>query len=260
MSLVARSRLRLPRPTILWTISVAWGLAVVAEVSGHGAALHHDALIEGGLPFAAALGLFLVAWQVMIAAMMLPSTLPVIKLFNHMAGGQPEAARERAAFVAGYVAVWSAFGALAFTGDLGVHRTADTWPWLAGHSWLIAGGTFVLAGAFQFSSLKQRCLLECCHPAAFLLRHYRRGSGAALRTGVRYGLSCLGSCWALMFVAFAAGVANLAWMAIFTLIMIFEKTSPAGNRAAGPVGVGLSALGVLIIIHPVWLPPVFATV
>lgn len=260
MSHAAPARRRLPSPTILWAITAAWGLALVAEVSGHGAALHHDKLIEGGLPFAAALGLFVVAWQVMIAAMMLPSSLPVIRLFNHMATGQLRVARVRAAFVAGYAAVWTVFGALAFIGDLGIHRTVDSWPWLAAHSWLIAGGTFVLAGAFQFSSLKDRCLRECRHPAAFLLRHYRRGGGAALRIGARHGLACLGCCWALMLVAFAAGVANLAWMAIFTFIMVFEKTGPAGNRAAKPLGVGLLALGALVILHPVWLPPVFATV
>ena len=61
-------------PTVAGAIAVAWALAVGAEISGRGAALHRDALIEGKLPYALALVLFLVAWQAMIAAMMVPST------------------------------------------------------------------------------------------------------------------------------------------------------------------------------------------
>jgi hypothetical protein len=49
-------------PTVLGTIAAAWALAVGAEISGRGSALHHDALIEGKVPYALALVLFLVAW------------------------------------------------------------------------------------------------------------------------------------------------------------------------------------------------------
>src|SRR5262245_65436737 len=66
------------RVPVVVAIAVAWVLAVVAEATGDGAKLHHDALIHGTLPTWAALSLFLVAWQAMIAAMMLPSSLPMI--------------------------------------------------------------------------------------------------------------------------------------------------------------------------------------
>jgi hypothetical protein len=66
------------------------------------------------------------------------------------------------------------------------------------HDALLGRGTPSLAGAFQFSSLKDRCLTECRHPAAYLLRHYRRGPRAAFRLGWGHGLYCLGCCWALM--------------------------------------------------------------
>jgi predicted metal-binding membrane protein len=257
-SAAAPSRTRPIASPIVWAIAGAWLLAVVAEVSGHGAALHHDTLIEGGLPFWAALALFLVAWQAMTVAMMLPSSLPMVRLFNRMAAGQPHAARAQGAFLGGYAVVWTAFGAFAFISDLGIHRGVDNWPWLAAHSWLIAGGTLVLAGAFQFSSLKEQCLRSCRHPAAFLLRYYRRGTEAALRTGLRHGAFCLGCCWALMLVAFAAGVANLAWMAAFTAIMVFEKTGPRGDRGAEPIGLGLLVLGAVVLVHPPWLGSVFA--
>ena len=256
----ARLRTRLPNPTIVWAIAGAWLLAVVAEASGHESALHHDTLIEGGLAFWAALALFLVAWQVMIAAMMLPSSLPFIRLFARTAAQQPHATQARLAFLGGYTLVWTVFGALAFSFDLGVHRSVDHWAWLSQHTFLIAGGTFVLAGAFQFSSLKSRCLQVCRHPGAFLLRYYRRGTGEALRIGLRHGVFCLGCCWALMLVAFAAGVANLAWMAAFAALMVYEKTSPNGDRAATPIGFALLAVGILVLFHPAWLPTALTSV
>jgi predicted metal-binding membrane protein len=256
--LAARRALRLPHPAILCAIAGAWLLAIAAEVSGRGAALHHDSLIEGGPAFPVALVIFALAWQVMIVAMMLPSSLPAIRLFYRMATAQPRATSARTAFVGGYALVWTVFGIAAFTFDLGVHRTVDSWPWLSDRSWFIAGATLILAGAFQFSPLKDQCLTVCRHPAAFMLRYYRRGVGAALRTGIRHGMFCAGCCWALMLVAFAAGVANLVWMAAFTAVMIVERTWAEGDGITAPVGVALITIGALVFVHPVGLPPVFA--
>jgi len=67
-------------PLIFAAIAGAWVLAIVAQVSGSGKLVHHDTLIEGGLPFWVALLLFVLAWQAMIAAMMLPSSLPLLAL------------------------------------------------------------------------------------------------------------------------------------------------------------------------------------
>lgn len=258
MITAARLRAGLPRPPLLWLIGGAWGLAVLAHVTGSESGLHHHRLAEGGLPLGAALGLFLVAWQLHVAAMMLPSSLPLITLFRRAAAAQPNPGRVEAAFLAGYAAVWGGFGALAFAGDSVIHWGVHRWGWLAGRSWLIGGGVLVLAGLFQYSGLKERCLKECRHPAAYLLKHYRRGVPAAFRMGRDHGLFCLGCCWGLMLVMFAAGIANLAWMAPLALVMFFEKTGPGGERAVVPIGVGLLVLGGLVLAHPAWLPPLFA--
>ena len=83
--------------------------------------MHHDALIEGKLPYALALVLFLVAWQAMVAAMMVPSSLPLVRLFANAAAAQPRPRAAMAAFLGGYALVWTAFGWLAFVGDTMVH-------------------------------------------------------------------------------------------------------------------------------------------
>jgi predicted metal-binding membrane protein len=112
----------LPHPLLVWAIAAAWAVAVAAEVSGREQVLHHDALAQGGLTPWAALGLFLLAWQLMVAAMMLPASLPLIRLFDRVAANQPRPLRAKGAFLGGYTAVWTGFGAAAFVGDLGIHR------------------------------------------------------------------------------------------------------------------------------------------
>lgn len=245
---VARPGARAPRP-VLVAIAAGWTLAVAAELTGTAGTLHHDALIEGGPPLWAGLLLFLLAWQAMVAAMMLPSSLPLIRLFQAVSGTQEHPERARGAFIAGYAAVWTGFGALAFLGDAAVHRTVDAVPWLHERPWLIAGGVLTLAGAFQFSELKEQCLSKCRMPAPYLMARYRRGAGAGFRLGAGHGLYCLGCCWALMLVMFAAGVASLIWMALLTGVMIHEKTRPLGARAVPVTGVALLGTASLVLMY-----------
>jgi predicted metal-binding membrane protein len=254
-ALVARRRLA--SPVILIAIGIAWTLAVVAQATGREHALHHDALTHSTLPLWAALLVFLVAWQAMIIAMMIPSSLPLVGVFNRAAAAQPRPELVKAAFFGGYAVVWSAFGAIAFLGDIGIHRLVHASPWLQQRPWVIAGGTLFIAGLFQFSDLKDACLTECRHPGPFFMSRYRRGPAAAFKMGRDHGLFCLGCCWALMLVGFGAGVANLWWMAALTAIMVYEKTGRDGDRGVVPIGVGLIALGALVLAHPSWLPPGF---
>lgn len=241
-------------PAVLVAIAVAWALALAAQATGRGRLLGHDELIHSGLPLWAALGVHLLAWQVMVAAMMLPSSLPLVRLFATVSRNQERPGVAMSAFLAGYAVVWSVFGALAFLGDALLHDTVEATPWLATHPAVIGGGVLALAGAFQFSSLKDRCLKECRHPGGFLLPRYRRGTRAAFRLGRQHGLFCLGCCWAIMLVGFAAGVANLWWMAALTALMVFEKTGREGQRGVRPIGLGLIALGILMLAEPAALP------
>ena len=240
---------------VLVAIALAWLVSIAAETSGRAVLLNHGALIEG-TPFHAppplwlALPLFLMAWQVMVVAMMLPSSLPMIRVFRVAADRQPRAATVRRAFLGGYLAVWAGFGAVAFVWDVGIHRMVDHTPWLSAHPWVIAGSALGLAGLFQFSALKDKCLSECRHPGAFLLQHYRRGVGEAFTFGRKHGLFCLGCCWALMLVMFAAGVANLWWMAALGAVMFYEKAGRHGERITPYVGVALLGLAALVLIHP----------
>jgi predicted metal-binding membrane protein len=224
---------------VLALIAGGWALALAAELSGEGAGLHHDALIGDGTSLWLSAILAVAAWQTMTAAMMLPSSLPMVRLFAVTSRLQRRRRRVVTAFLGGYFAVWTAFALAAFLGDAAMHAAVDRWTWLAAHDNLIGAAVLATAGAFQFTALKDRCLTQCRHPGAYLISHYRRGARGALSVGAGHGLYCLGCCWALMLVMFAVGVASLFWMGLLTALMVYEKTARAGVRAVSPAGVVL---------------------
>ncbi len=235
-------------------IAFAWGIAILAQVTGSATLLHHHTLIERGPPAETALLLFIAAWLIMTGAMMLPSSLPLMRMFAFVSAGQPNAPAVLAAFVGGYVLIWSLFGVLAFGGDVVLHRTVDHTPWLAARPWLIGGAVLALAGIYQFTPLKDRCLRVCRLPGNFLMQHYRRGVQSAFALGRRHGFFCVGCCWALMLIGFAAGFASLWWMAALTALMVYEKTARRGLRAVPLAGIVLLVWSAVVFAQPAWLP------
>ena len=246
-------------PLLMGVIGLAWLLAIGAELTGQVAWVHHHRLLVDGVAVWASLALFLVAWQVHIAAMMLPSTLPMVGLFNRASAGQRYPGLARIGFLGGYLAVWTLFGLVALVGGALLERVTLHWHWLLHHPEWLAGGVLVLAGAFQFSSLKERCLDKCRQPRAFLLNHYRQGMAGGFALGARHGLFCLGCCWALMLVMFVVGIANLAWMAPLAALMLVEKVARHGRRIVRPTGAALMLLGLLVVMDPAWLPSLIPT-
>lgn len=239
---------------VLAAIAAAWALALMAEATGRGRLVQHDVLLAADMPFGLTLLVFLLAWQAMVAAMMLPSSLPLIGLFARTSAMQDHPRRALLAFLGGYALVWGAFGWAALVGDAVFHAAVERLPVLAARPSLVAGAVLVAAGAFQFTGLKDRCLTQCRNPGAFLLARYRRGARAAFRVGREHGLSCLGCCWALMLVLFALGMASLAWMAVLMGLTVLEKTAPWGARLVPVTGAVLLAWGALVAVHPPWLP------
>ncbi len=232
-------------PVLAAAIGGAWIIAVVAEATGTGPLLHHHALIQGGPPLWVALPLFLVAWQVMIAAMMLPASLPAFRAFEAVSRLQSRPRLAMAAFLGACAVVWTVFGWLAFMGDIGLHQVVDATPWLGTRPWLIEAGVVAIAGAYQFAPNKRRGLAACRHPMGPATTAPVPGSGA-FRLGLEHGFACLGSSWALMLVMFAAGFANLSWMVALTGVMVYETTGRHGQRAASVAGVVLLLLALLV--------------
>jgi predicted metal-binding membrane protein len=111
----------------------------------------------------------------------------------------------------------------------------------------VAGGLLVLAGLFQWTPLKQRCLAGCRTPIGFLATEWRAGPEGALVMGLRHGAYCLGCCWAIMTLLFVFGVMNLlAIIGIATLVAV-EKLLPHGDKLSKIGGIMLVGWGLLLI-------------
>jgi predicted metal-binding membrane protein len=191
----------------------------------------------------------LVMWWVMMIAMMIPSAAPMILLYARVfrqaqARGQfSTALAPTGSFAAGYLACWLGFSALATALQFALERAGlvhGAWMWST-NRWLTAG-LLIVAGLFQMTPLKGVCLAQCRSPATFLAQHWHSGHGGAFRLGVSHGAYCLGCCWALMLLLFAAGIMNLVWIAGLAILVLIERLAPFGARMA-PLTAALLAAG-----------------
>jgi predicted metal-binding membrane protein len=182
-------------------------------------------------------------WSIMMVAMMLPTATPTILRVASGAEGVSTAAF----FTIGYLIVWMIFSAVATTAQWAfdfAHMLSDT---MAIRSGVAAGLIVVAAGIYQLTPLKHNCLRRCCSSKNLLGDDQNRIPSAALRTGLTYGVSCLGCCWALMCLLFVVGVMNIFWIAAIAVLMLAEKTLPWGLRIARVTAVGLIGWGSVAI-------------
>jgi predicted metal-binding membrane protein len=149
-------------------------------------------------------------------------------------------------FLLGYLIVWTGFSAAATFLQWGLHSASLLSTEMVRATPLIGGFLLILAGAFQFSQLKNACLTHCRTPVGFIMTEWKEGNRGALQMGIKHGYYCVGCCWLLMALLFVAGVMNLLWMAIITAFVLIEKIVPAGDRFG-------RYAGVLFMIWGVWL-------
>jgi predicted metal-binding membrane protein len=196
------------------------------------------------------------AWTLMIAAMMLPTTLPILEMFRRIVIGRVDRSRLVALVILGYLAAWMGFGLLAHTLDELLHAVAEYAPWLAVNGWVVGAAIVLIAGVFQFSALKYRCLDKCHTPFGFIVERWRgqAPSREALRLGFDHGLFCIGCCWALMLLMFVVGMGSIGWMLALAGVMAAEKNLPGGKRLSAPLGVALIAwAGAIVAVNAGWI-------
>ncbi len=237
-----------------WAALWAWALSPYARYLEHGdwtargpVALLCSA-IPGGTVLVPAL-LAGLAWFLMTTAMMLPTTLPLFDAFNRLTRQRPDHGRLLALLGLGYLAAWGAFGVAAHVLHSLLLAWIDSIPVLAWNAWLVGTATLALAGAFQFSRLKYRCLEKCRTPLGFVIEHWRGRQQAwqAFALGAHHGLFCVGCCWALMLLMFVVGAGNPGWMLALAALMAIEKNVPWGRRISAPLGVALLAGAALML-------------
>ena len=221
--------------------AVAWLSLAVWSASPWARYLHHDGVSGSSFGLPLEVALFTAGWLLMIVAMMLPSSVPLVLVFAGVVARRPASGRLVALLIAGYLSIWTLFGAAAWVLDRGIHAAVDAWPWLAEHPQLIIGTTLLVAGLWQFSPLRDRCLDECRSPLGFIVNRWQAQSlrRESFLMGVAHGAFCVGCCWSLMLVMFGVGLGSVTAMLVLGAITAVEKNLPWGRRLTRPLGVVL---------------------
>ena len=229
----------------LYLVYMAWGMANMDQPA---AQLFMPAMMHWGL---GDLALVFLMWAIMMAAMMLPSAAPMVRVFSRSAEAQSDCSvgSLTGAFVGGYLTVWTLFSALVTLAQWGLLELRLVTPMMDSASGWLSGVLLVSAGAYQFSSFKNACLNKCRTPLGFLMAEWRPGMRGAFVMGLRHGAYCTGCCAMLMLLLFVLGVMNLAWIVVLTLIVLAEKLlPPASTWPSRALGVGFFAWGSYVLL------------
>ena len=211
-------------------------------------------MVSAQRPWSAAEFLLVVLmWVVMMIGMMTPSVAPLMLIHARIARQAAVAQQPFAAtawLLAGYLASWAGFSLAASTAQWALDRAALLAPDMRVPGARLAGAFLIAAGAYQWSTLKLRCLSHCQMPLTFLQMHggFPSRPRRLLVLGMRHGLYCIGCCWALMALLFVGGIMNVLWIAALSLLVLAEKTLPQGLRLARITGLALAAWGAMLLL------------
>ena len=191
--------------------------------------------------------LLLAMWSAMMAAMMVPGASPMVVAFTTINRRRRERSAPyvpTAVFLLGYLIAWTGFSILATALQWLLQMTGLLTTMMQSASYAWSAALFLIAGLYQFSPLKERCLTYCRSPDGFILSEWRDGELGAIIMGLRHGLFCMGCCAGLMLLLFAVAVMDLRWVAALTALVTAEKLLPRPGFWRIAIGVGLLVTGV----------------
>jgi predicted metal-binding membrane protein len=214
-----------------WTMSMAW-------------------MRMPGQTWIEATASFLLMWVVMMAAMMLPSLVPMLWRYRQVIGRRGESRLGRLTLLAGlgYFFVWTLFGLAVFLLGAVLAAVEMKQPALARAAPIAVGVVFLMAGAIQLTSWKAHHL-ACCREMPTHRCMLPADAGTAWRQGLRFGVHCGLSCANLTAILLVIGVMDLSAMAVVTAAITAERLAPAGERVAQSTGAVVIVAGLLLIMR-----------
>jgi predicted metal-binding membrane protein len=201
--------------TVAATLGLAAASWVIAVWQMHGMAMGVATRL-GSFAF------FMAVWVAMMAAMMLPGAAPAVLRRARAGGG----VRAVPLFIAAYLGIWALAGAAVYA----LYRP---------HGPVAAAVVVIAAGSYELTPLKRRFRRRC------------RDSG---RSGVEFGLCCLGSSAGLMAMLVVLGVMSVTWMAVIAVLVLGQKLLPANAAVDVPLALAIIGLGICIILAPSSVP------
>jgi predicted metal-binding membrane protein len=214
----ALRRLTWRRPEWPWALAVAGAWLVLAwegmrpAVQGMHYSMPGMSVGSGGPHELSGLGLGW--WMLMAVAMMLPAALPLLREISLQSLWRRRY-RSSALFLAGYLALWTVFGAAALAAWHAVEVVAPSTP-----AALVTGALFIVAAAWGVTATKRRCLKRC-HRYLPLPPRGRAADAACLHFGLYNGRQCVAVCWPLMLATVPSH--SLAPMLGATALLTWER-------------------------------------
>ena len=214
-----------------WTMSMAW-------------------MRMPGQSWPGAAATFVAMWSVMMAAMMLPSLVPMLRRYRRAVGGVGAArlALLTALVAAAYFLVWNLAGLVAFPLGAALAAAEMQWPALARAVPAVVGVVVLAAGALQFTGWKAR-RLACCRAVPGCGLTVSPDVAIAWRHGLHLGLDCLTCCVGPTAILLAVGVMDLRAMAVVTAAITAERLAPAGDRVARLTGAAAVMAGLILLMR-----------
>src|ERR1035437_4688302 len=161
-------------------------------------------------------------WGAMMAAMMLPGAIPAVVRAAQAGAG----VRTVPLFVGSYLAVWVLVSVVMYT----LYRP---------HEAVAAAVVVIAAGIYELTPLK---------------RYFRRRCRETVRSGIEFGLCCVGSGIGFMLRLFVIDVMSVALMAVIAAVAFVQKILPAKAVFDVPLARAIVGLGTLIVVEPSAVP------
>ena len=185
---------------------------------------------------------FAAMWVVMMAAMMLPSAIPVVLEFTRTAERRRRWPVATGVLAVTYLGVWLLFGVVCYA-----IYTALGMPWPTQP--VVVGLALALAGVYSLSPMKRASQARCHELCALhgpLPFNLMRSAAVA---GARYGLSCLGCSAALMVAMVLLGMSRLWWAVLLgVVVLVYKLVPPLRMRYELVLSATLVALGAAYIM------------
>jgi hypothetical protein len=181
-----------------------------------------DGMNEGVTTQLGSFTFFITVWIAMMAAMMLPGAIPAMSRRRDLI----ERTLAAPVFAATYIAVWAAVGVAVYA----LYRP---------HGTLAAGVITIAAGVYELTPIK---------------RHFRKQCRECTRSGMVFGLDCVGSSIGLMAMLVVLGVMSVTWMAIIAVVVVAQKLLPAKFMIDVPLALAIIGLGIVILAAPSSVP------
>jgi predicted metal-binding membrane protein len=197
------------------TVAAPAGALALAAAAWAVALRQMDGMDMGATTELGSFAFFVAAWVPMMAAMMLPGAVPAVSRRARAEAG----VRAAPLFAASYLAVWTLAG-------LAVYALYEP------HGRSVAGVLTIAAGIYELTPLKRICRVRC---------------RAALRSGFRFGLYCLGSSVGLMVILLALGAMSVTWMAVVAVLVLAQKLLPPLPAIDVPLALAIVALGIVTL-------------